>query len=105
MLPSKMFPLLKCRLSMLRRKMPEMKAGELTVSVLVPLADLSMMGMVNVINPETGEMVQMPGAELAAQLAGDDSVQVLMSTPQNGEPVFKIQPADTAQKHDDFAAC
>lgn len=26
-LPSKMFPLLKCRLSMLHRKMPEMKAG------------------------------------------------------------------------------
>ena len=73
------------------------EGGELTVSVLVPLADLSMMGMINVINPETGEMVQMTGAELAAQLAGDDSVQVLMSTPQNGEPVFKIQPADTAQ--------
>ena len=73
------------------------EGGELTVSVLVPLADLSMMGTINVINPETGEMVQMTGAELAAQLAGDDSVQVLMSTPQNGEPVFKIQPADTAQ--------
>lgn len=73
------------------------ESGELTVSVLVPLADLSMMGMINVINPETGEMVQMTGAELAAQLAGDDSVQVLMSTPQNGEPIFKIQPADTAQ--------
>lgn len=73
------------------------EGGELTVSVLVPLADLSMMGMINVINPETGEMVQMTGAELAARLAGDDSVQVLMSTPQNGEPVFKIQPADTAQ--------
>jgi flagellar hook-length control protein FliK len=73
------------------------EGGELTVSVLVPLADLSMMGMINVINPETGEMVQMTGAELAAQLAGDDSVQVLMSTPQNGEPIFKIQPADTAQ--------
>lgn len=73
------------------------ESGELTVSVLVPLADLSMMGMINVINPETGEMVQMTGAELAAQLAGDDSVQVLMSMPQNGEPVFRIQPADTAQ--------
>lgn len=73
------------------------EGGELTVSVLVPLADLSMMGTINVINPETGEMVQMTGAELAAQLAGDDSVQVLMSTPQNGEPIFKIQPADTAQ--------
>lgn len=73
------------------------EGGELTVSILVPLADLSMMGMINVINPETGEMVQMTGAELAAQLAGDDSVQVLMSTPQNGEPIFKIQPADTAQ--------
>lgn len=73
------------------------EGGELTVSVLVPLADLSMMGTINVINPETGEMVQMTGAELATQLAGDDSVQVLMSTPQNGEPVFKIQPADTAQ--------
>ena len=73
------------------------EGGELTVSILVPLADLSMMGTINVINPETGEMVQMTGAELAAQLAGDDSVQVLMSTPQNGEPVFKIQPADTAQ--------
>lgn len=73
------------------------ESGELTVSVQVPLADLSMMGMINVINPETGEMVQMTGAELAAQLAGDDSVQVLMSMPQNGEPVFRIQPADTAQ--------
>ena len=73
------------------------EGGELTVSVLVSLADLSMMGTINVINPKTGEMVQMTGAELAAQLAGDDSVQVLMSTPQNGEPVFKIQPADTAQ--------
>ncbi len=73
------------------------ESGELTVSILVPLADLSMMGMINVINPETGEMVQMTGAELAAQLAGDDSVQVLMSMPQNGEPVFRIQPADTAQ--------
>ena len=65
------------------------EGGELTVSVLVPLADLSMMGTINVINPETGEMVQMTGAELAAQLAGDDSVQVLMSTPQNGEPRLK----------------
>lgn len=73
------------------------ESGELTVSVQVPLADLSMMGMINVINPETGEMVQMTGAELAAQLAGDDSVQVLMSMPQNGESVFRIQPADTAQ--------
>lgn len=73
------------------------EGGELTVSVLVSLADLSMMGTINVINPKTGEMVQMTGAELAAQLAGDDSVQVLMSTPQNGEPVFKIQPVDTAQ--------
>lgn len=66
------------------------ESGELTVSVLVPLADLSMMGMINVINPETGEMVQMTGAELAAQLAGDDSVQVLMSMPQNGEPVSEF---------------
>lgn len=38
-----------------------------------------------------------PVVDAAPENAGDDSVQVLMSTPQNGEPVFKIQPADTAQ--------
>lgn len=70
---------------------------KLTASILVPLADLSMMGVINVINPETGETLQMTGAELAAQLAGDDSVQVLMSTPQDSEPVFSIQPVDNAQ--------
>ncbi len=65
-------------------------------SVVVPLFDLSLMGIINVVNPENGELVQMTGAELAAQLAGDDSLQAVMTMPQEGgEPVFTIVPANT----------
>ncbi len=65
-------------------------------SVVVPLFDLSLMGIINVVNPENGELVQMTGAELAAQLAGDDSLQAVMTMLQEGgEPVFTIVPANT----------
>ena len=60
-------------------------------AVLVSASDLSAMGLINVLNPENGEVMQMSGADLAAQLAGDDTIQVLMSTSQDGEPVFLIE--------------
>ena len=60
-------------------------------AVLVSASDLSAMGLINVFNPENGEVMQMSGADLAAQLAGDDTIQVLMSTSQDGEPVFLIE--------------
>ena len=72
----------------------EAEEGKKTAKqVVVPLFDLSLMGMVNVINPENGELMQMTGAELAAQLSGDDSLQVIMTMPQEGgEPVLTIAP-------------
>lgn len=73
------------------------ESEKMSDSARVPLSDLSMMGVIDVVNSETGEMVRMTGAELSARLAGNDSVQILMSTSQNGEPVFKIQPASAAQ--------
>lgn len=78
----------------------ETEEGKKTANqVVVPLFDLSLMGMVNVINPENGELVQMTGSELAAQLAGDDSLQVIMTIPQEGgEPVLTIAPVAAETK-------
>ena len=58
-------------------------------SVRVYPADFMMMETVNVVNPETGEMVQMKGVELAAQLT--DETQVFMSVPQEGMPFFRVE--------------
>ncbi len=75
------------------------KSEKAANQIVVPLADLSMMGIINVVNPESGELVQMTGAELAAQLAGDDTLQVMMTMPQEGgEPVFTIVPLEAEAK-------
>ena len=76
------------------KKEPETEKSENTANAaIVPLSDLSMMGIINVVNPENGEVMQMSGADLAAQLAGDDSLQVVMTMPQEGgEPIFVIEP-------------
>lgn len=75
------------------------KSEKVANQIVVPLADLSMMGIINVVNPESGELVQMTGAELAAQLAGDDTLQVMMTMPQEGgEPVFTIVPLEAEAK-------
>ena len=75
------------------------KSEKVANQIVVPLADLSMMGIINVVNPESGELVQMTGAELAAQLAGDDALQVMMTMPQEGgEPVFTIVPLEAEAK-------
>lgn len=62
--------------------------------IAVPLNDLSLMGMINVVNPQTGEMMQMTGADLAEQLAsGENMFQVNMIVPQDGsEPIFTLTP-------------
>ena len=75
------------------------KSEKAANQIVVPLADLSMMGIINVVNPESGELVQMTGAELAAQLAGDNTLQVMMRMPQEvGEPVFTIVPLEAEAK-------
>lgn len=75
------------------------KSEKVANQIVVPLADLSMMGIINVVNPESGELVQMTGAELAAQLAGDDTLQVMMTMSQEGgEPVFTIVPLEAEAK-------
>lgn len=78
----------------------ETEEGKKTANqVVVPLFDLSLMGMVNVINPENGELMQMAGAELAAQLVGDDSLQVIMTIPQEGGgPILTIAPVAVEAK-------
>lgn len=75
------------------------KSEKAANQIVVPLADLSMMGIINVVNPESGELVQMTGAELAAQLAGDNTLQVMMRMPQEGgESVFTIVPLEAEAK-------
>lgn len=69
----------------------EKSPDEMSVAAVVPLDLLALMGTINVLNPQTNEIVQMTGAELAAQLAGNDNVQVLRYNPENaGEPVFEV---------------
>lgn len=75
------------------------KSEKAANQIVVPLADLSMMGIINVVNHESGELVQMTGAELAAQLAGDNTLQVMMRMPQEGgESVFTIVPLEAEAK-------
>ncbi len=71
------------------------EGGDIANGYEVSLDALALMGMVTVVNPVSGEMVQMTGEELAAQLSGMgvDSVMVVPSS--EGVQVFPVSDAPT----------
>ena len=71
------------------------------VARVISLAELAGMGVVNVLNPLTGNIEAVDGAELAAALSEEPGLMIV--SPEGGEQPLQIIPANENQKNIDIS--
>ncbi len=71
------------------------------VARVISLAELAGMGLVNVLNPLTGNIEAVDGAELAAALSEEPGLMIV--SPEGGEQPLQIIPANENRKNIDIS--